>query len=285
MSRIVVALGVAAWLTAEGARVDAETWKVEQTLELREDPKAPSKTKVNLTLREQLGDEVTKEEEGRPVQVRRTWVSSKAVVGKGPAQPTALEGCVVLLDREAEGSSATVEKGTPGDNALALLKRGPPDPAQLLLPNGEVTAGVEWDVDAASVAAFLKSACAGLVGIPGEAGQVMMGDLDESEGVPLKFKVASMRGDEATVRFAGKGEAKVATGIEIKGAEGPPSVTIDVSGTLVFSVAKLRPLKLQWTEKRATKSSGAAEVAPGITASVWRFTGTRSLTRTFTPSR
>lgn len=94
-----------------------------------------------------------------------------------------------------------------------------------------------------------------------------------------------MHGDEVTVRLAGKGEAKVATGIEIRGAEEPPSVRIEIKGTLVFSLAKRRPLKLQWTETRAMKSTGSAKVAPGITASVWRFTGTRTLTRTSTPGK
>lgn len=68
---------------------------------------SPGKTKVNLALREKLTDEVTMEQEGRPSQIRRTWTSSKGSDGKGPAQPTTIEGCVLLLETEKEGCTAT----------------------------------------------------------------------------------------------------------------------------------------------------------------------------------
>ena len=156
---------------------------------------------------------------------------------------------------------------------------------QLLLPTGDVEQGTSWQVDAPSVARFLASACAGLAGMAGDVGGAVKTDVSDSEGVALQAKVASIRGDEVTVRFEGKGEAKVATGIEIGGAEGPPSVWVEISGSLVFSLAKRRPLKLQWAETRAMNAKGTAKVAPGITASVWRFTGTRSIARSYAPGK
>lgn len=285
MNRSAIALGLIAWLATGKACAGDEVWHVKQTLEMREDPKAEGKTKVNLALREEQTDEILTAAESGPPQLRRTWTSSKGAVGKSPAQPTALEGCVLLLETKEEGCSATVEKGTPGDNALALLTKGPPDPVQLFLPTGEVKQGTTWQVDAPSVARFLASACAGLAGMSGSVGGQVQTDVSDSEGVALQAKVASIRGDEVTVRFEGKGEAKVATGIEIGGAEGSPSVWVEISGSLVFSLAKRRPLKLQWAETRAMNAKGTAKVAPGITASVWRFTGTRSITRSYAPGK
>jgi hypothetical protein len=280
---------------------DARTrWKVEQTLELASKNKgattfaggmgqAQAMVKGHVTVKEKWTDEGAKEESGRLVELKRTVSSSKLKAKKGPNKATAIHKTTLVFEIGEDGHEVRATKGKAPDLCLDLLKAGPIDPVELLLPSEPVQVGQEWEIGAEEVMKFQRQICVGVAAAQGPARddialllQSLAGSSPASAAKIVKGKLVSVKGSIATVAFE---DDKTHDELTKTPQKGPlfdiPVMTTTIEGTLTFDMKKGRPVKLAWKQVHDSGDFKPGPNVPGGNISVPGFTETWTLSKSW----
>lgn len=240
------------------------SWKVEQTVDFSSsvpDKKAkesPDKPLVRgvWKLTEAWTDVCTLDKDGRPMSVKRTVTASKCGGPAAKPEASSLEGAVVTIEeKEKEPNSKTAfQKGKPAQATLDVLAKGPVDAVAFLFPDHPVKPGEEWKVIPHWVCLFQRVTCAAIPSLPtGRLAdfvkllEYLKSFSPSAQGCEITGKVAKVEKGEALVEFAGKADDGMAA--------------LEIKATLKWSVARGRPVSLQWTQSRAVKSNEDAGTA------------------------
>lgn len=284
-----------------GIRRDGSTrWKVEQTLDLASKSKgattfaggagtAQMLVKGHITLKEKWTDEGTKEEDGALVELKRTVSSSKLRAQKGASKATDIHRTTLIFDIGEDACDVRATKGSPPDLCLDLLKAGPIDPVELLLPAEPVQVGEEWEIGTLEVMQFQRQICVGVAAAKGSARGDITNLLESladnspaSAAKIVKGKLTGVRGSVATIELRDDKTHNEATDQPRKGPLfDMPASTTTIEGTLTFDLKKGRPVKLTWKQVHDCGDFTPGGNIPGGNITMPGFTETWILSKTW----
>lgn len=275
-------------------------WRVEQQLDLASKSKGTATfaggagtsqmlVKRHVTVKEKWTDEFRMDEDGVLVEVKRTVGSSKIRAQKGASQATALHRAVLTLELDGSGLDVRATKGAPPPLCLDLLKAGPIDPVEILLPEDPVRIGDTWEIGTLEVMRFLRQICVGVAAAKGSARndiRMLLESLgDDSPAAAAKIvrgKLVSVRGSVTTIEFE---DDKTHDEVTDRPRSGPlfdmPASTTRIAGTLRFDVQRGRPLKLTWSQVHDVGDFTPGHGLPGGNITTPGFTETWSLEKTW----
>jgi hypothetical protein len=236
--------------------------KVEQTVDVNGTGGKPSGTpgrelpfvRGAWSLKEAWTELCDADVDGRPAAFKRTWTSSKSgLTGRG-LEPNAQEAAAATIEPKDDGTCrVAATKGTVPPGLLDVLLRGPADPVLILLPKAAVKAGDEWKIPASEISRFYRLAASGLAGAsrPGDFAKLLeefKSTKDSPEAQEITARLAAVAKGEATIEFSGQRD--------------DGSAMTDVKGTLKWSVARGRPIQLDWSMKHEMRANDELRTGP-----------------------
>ncbi|NUN47565.1 MAG: hypothetical protein HUU15_01880 [Candidatus Brocadiae bacterium] len=237
--------------------VKGQSWKVEQTVEVRAAlPKRAGgpnteRPRVNspVTLKEAWTDTAIEELGAGTGTVKRAWTEAKT----GPEPSTLVGTELTLTAAEKDRTTVALRKGKPGDEAVLALGKAPIEAVGLLRAGRAIQAGETWTVPAAVVASMLRALAAGF----GGAGPVAKG---QTAGLQTFLKgegeVAWLCEVKATVKDGAKKGELV---IDLAGQRGDGSASTEIKGSLAFDGARRRPSAFSLTITRSLRANDELE--------------------------
>lgn len=263
-------------------------WKVRQTLEIQFGgaggmalSEGPAETGA-VVFEVQYVDRSSSDKGFKRTWVERSYSQARARAGKGKPEVITLEGSVLKFEKIEEGIQLDVLKGKPSSATVDLLRAGPADPVQLLLPPQPVKAGDTWEIPAETVDLFQKLCSVGLTEARGEALKAVMDETTglAAPGLKVTARVKTAAATEAVIEYSAGDAAR--TGSAEKTGETPAPA---LAGTLRFQVKEGRPIALDWQVAMGTASKPRPGAAAAATAGEPGSAGRWTLSRRYEPGK